>query len=418
MFPVSGSSGPRIFGYNGHYTFHDVHDGRPPAPATSLQAVAPPAVAPPAVASPSVTPPTVTPPPATDFNVRHAHYRRIPNSQRSLSPPPPPRKPLSFKTLKNVFCLPLHRGNADRSGDDADEHDEETEQHENARVAKPTADVSILSSEEQTRAPEGDRLPIFTRLRDWTEHERSRMDKGRKDDGEEDEEEDQTHVPERPASMPSLPAKISTPTAVTPEERTASEGHIPTVRQRTPTPLPKVLMRKPSPRERIEFLEVMQPPPQLQLLPIIPPKIPLDGDDANGVVQGGYQRTCLRRKSRGANAKGTLVARARSQHYHSHHHHHLRHKRSDRMHGKKQEAEESHHRHRCKKHYRQQQHRCQRRRSVAERIATTQRREVAWEPVVMPVPVTMHIPGGYPAEKGMWRVFEAPQQWHDVRVLT
>ncbi|KAF3923083.1 hypothetical protein ABW20_dc0106033 [Dactylellina cionopaga] len=108
----------------------------------------------------------------TNCNIRHAHYRRIPSSQRPFSPPPQ-KKPISFKVIKNVFCLPLHRKGSGERKDDSE--DGEAAVMEGKEEVVNFAD-STISSEEQTKAPEGDKLPIFTRLRDWTAHQRTARD--------------------------------------------------------------------------------------------------------------------------------------------------------------------------------------------------------------------------------------------------
>ncbi|KAF3921308.1 hypothetical protein ABW21_db0208318 [Orbilia brochopaga] len=299
MFPQPGTPDSRINSPNNHYTYHDSHDDEEKIPLLASQ---PPTTSPVAPAARAVP---------TDYKVRHAHYRHIPRSQRSLSPPRTPWKPPSFKGWKNACCLPLHCGKVEGSGD-ANGQAAEPEEQLNARTANPTLDVSILSSEEQTRAPEGDKLPIFTRLRDWTEHERTKImakvhNVEEKED--KDEKEEEMHLPPRPVSMPPSHAAMTPPA---PEVRSASEGDIPGIKQDwpTPTPPPKIPLRKASPREKIGFVEVAQPPPQLQPLPVVPPK------------------------------------------------------------------------------------------------------EVAWEPAMM-----MPMPGTYPTGKGTWRFFEAPQHWHDVRML-
>ncbi|KAJ6258473.1 hypothetical protein Dda_6515 [Drechslerella dactyloides] len=363
----------------------------------------------------------------TDFNVRHAHYRRIPSSQRSLSPPPRPRKPLS-KVFKGCFCLPLHlHWKTDKNADAqcGDEKIQQQKEQGKAETGEPTLDASILSSEEQTRAPEGDRLPIFMRLRDWTEHERAKVEKKIV----QEEEEEEMQMPPRSISMPP-PPRTYTPFPRPPlEGRSASEGHITRVIKATPP-------RKESPREKIGFVEVIQAPPQPRLLPVVPPKIPPDVDEtrtdrAHGSNLGirECRPACPRRKNKAVDTKSRL----KSQHYHHHHHHnHNRHHlhqrtskhyhkmRSEQRHARedgKEEADNGRQQRRlCRKHQ-QQQRQCQRRRSTAERIAAMHRREATWEPPMPTTMTTMAMPGAYPAEKGTWRVLEGPAQWLDVRMV-
>ncbi|EWC47225.1 3-isopropylmalate dehydratase [Drechslerella stenobrocha 248] len=256
--------------------------------------------------------------PTADFNVRHAHYRRIPNSQRSLSPPPGPRRPLSFKAFRSAFCLPLPDREASANGG------QQQQQQQQVDGATNLGD-STISSEEQTKAPEGDRLPIFTRLRDWTAQERMKaiaekvleVDKGSdKDTARRDTP--GTQMPQRWQGAPSysLDARRNGEAPVTP---------------------PKIPLRKPSPQDHTGGGHAVQAPPP------VPPKIPLDSH-AEAYTEGGGGRrdhACQRRRQKGKTAR--RMARTESQHrLHHHHRHHHRH----------------HHHHRehrpCKKHRRQE----------------------------------------------------------------
>ncbi|KAK6333880.1 hypothetical protein TWF730_004063 [Orbilia blumenaviensis] len=182
--------------------------------------------------SSSLPPPAAVTNPLQQQPERTTHSRyfhRVSSSQRSHSPPPSPdRKPICT-VIKNVLCFSLcGRKRPDSDDDDYEDDEGETE---DARIEAKLLDLeeSVISSEEQTKAPEGDRLPVFTRLRDWTEHQREEA--RRKRDGErewrrrqqqqeeeEEREERNDGMPPRPASMP-VPASNPIPPGFPRERR-------------------------------------------------------------------------------------------------------------------------------------------------------------------------------------------------------
>ncbi|KAK6509882.1 hypothetical protein TWF481_004609 [Arthrobotrys musiformis] len=88
----------------------------------------------------------------------------------SYSRPPPPENRVSICTaIKDAICL-IYCGKRKPS--------EEWEKTEGGGVERKVLNAySLISSEEQTRAPEGDKLPVFTRLKDWTEHQRKEAER-------------------------------------------------------------------------------------------------------------------------------------------------------------------------------------------------------------------------------------------------
>lgn len=202
-------------------------------------------------------------PPETDPNARRRHFRRIPSSQRSHSPPPD-RKPICT-VIKSVLCLPICRK---RKPDEAEE-----EEAEAVRLEAKLLDLedSIISSEEQTKAPEGDRLPIFTRLRDWTEHQKEEEEKRKERERKKKQEED--GVPTRSVSMP-VPA--NSPIADLPRERRRrSDGQLPKPRGNIWDS--RTVRRWDSP----VFEDVGVPPRKPVPPPQTPPKIPINSSTPN-----------------------------------------------------------------------------------------------------------------------------------------
>ncbi|EPS43812.1 hypothetical protein H072_2201 [Dactylellina haptotyla CBS 200.50] len=234
---------------------------------------------------------TANPPFASDYNIRHSHYRRVPSSQRSLSPPPPQKKQLSFKTIKNALCLPLCRNGSPKEDIVAEEP-----------LVNKYVEISTISSEEQTRAPDGDKLPVFTRLRDWTEYQReTRLDNNG----------DEKSLPPRSASLPA--PKTSPAFSLQSRARTASDGRLPKLQQEArsskpvawydvptfecsdavvrkscipptpPPPPPKIPLRKSVPRRHAKELKHHEATPTPlsastrlfnTMPPGVPPKIP------------------------------------------------------------------------------------------------------------------------------------------------
>ncbi|KAK6533896.1 hypothetical protein TWF281_005242 [Arthrobotrys megalospora] len=193
----------------------------------------------------------------TDPNARRRHFRRIPSSQRSHSPPPD-RKPICT-VIKSVLCLPIYRKRKPSEEQEAEEE----------RLEAKLLDLedSIISSEEQTKAPEGDKLPIFTRLRDWTEHQRAEEEERRKE-RERKKKEEENGVPTRSASMP-VPA--SSPIANIPKERRRrSDGQPPRPRGNVWDSRTVRMWDSPV------FEEVDVPPRKPVPPPQTPPKIPIN----------------------------------------------------------------------------------------------------------------------------------------------
>ncbi|TGJ71668.1 hypothetical protein EYR41_003617 [Orbilia oligospora] len=144
------------------------------------------------------------------------YFRRVTSSQRSHSPPPQDRKPIC-SVIKNVLCFPICGKKKTSSGEEKEDEKAEAERLE----AKLLELDSIISSEEQTKAPEGDKLPIFTRLRDWTEHQREEEEEAdkrtRKKKGE---DEKGGGLPLRSVSVPvPAPVSVNTPISDLPKER-------------------------------------------------------------------------------------------------------------------------------------------------------------------------------------------------------
>ncbi|KAF3913474.1 hypothetical protein AA313_de0205908 [Arthrobotrys entomopaga] len=259
-----------------------------------------------------------------DFNVRHSHYRRIPNSQRSISPPPQ-RGQYALKVVQSVLCLPICRkrqsvkkADGDITGEEDDDEDEDE-----ALISK-NLEASIISSEEQTRAPEGDRLPVFTRLKDWTEHERLvrwGIDAREEDEDDDDDDDGTTATARLPPRSTSMPMDKSRPlTADVPmRSRTASDGQLPRVKPQIarttewlsipkfehsnsesapsngvgpPRLPPKIPLRKSLPRNgspyptRSSNSTALKPPKGSQNIepPVPPPKIPFEKQDDTGGV--------------------------------------------------------------------------------------------------------------------------------------
>ncbi|KAK6531636.1 hypothetical protein TWF694_002815 [Orbilia ellipsospora] len=242
-----------------------------------------------------------------DFNVRHSHYRRIPNSQRSLSPPPQ-RRQYALKVVQSVLCLPICRKRQSIKKTDGNV----TEEEEESLIVK-NLEPSVISSEEQTRAPEGDRLPVFTRLKDWTEHEKmTRWNVDTCEDEDEDDDPVAARFPPRSASMPMEKIKPLTANVLA-RSRTVSDRHlskatpqvagttkwlnVPTFKYSNSTPSddivtprlsPKMPRRKSLPLNRSPFSSQSRTPlkssrESQNLAPSVPPpKFPIESQDDVG----------------------------------------------------------------------------------------------------------------------------------------
>ncbi|KAK6356663.1 hypothetical protein TWF718_001003 [Orbilia javanica] len=156
--------------------------------------------------------------------VRHRPYfRRGTSSQRSHSPPPPADRKQICTAIKNVLCFPIC--GKKRPGDD-----EGSSEGEEDRLRAKLLDLdSIISSEAQTKAPEGDKLPVFTRLRDWTEHQRDVAERRAKRTGGEGREE-RERGDGFPARSVSTPMPRTTPIIDLPDKRgrrRRSDGYLP-----------------------------------------------------------------------------------------------------------------------------------------------------------------------------------------------
>ncbi|KAF3158880.1 hypothetical protein TWF788_004467 [Orbilia oligospora] len=156
------------------------------------------------------------------------YFRRVTSSQRSHSPPPQDRKPIC-SVIKNVLCFPICGKKKPNSGEEKEDDKAEAERLE----AKLLELDSIISSEEQTKAPEGDKLPIFTRLRDWTAHQREEEEEEEEADKrtrkKEGKDEKGGGLPLRSVSVP-VPVPVDTPISDLPKERRRrrrSEGNLP-----------------------------------------------------------------------------------------------------------------------------------------------------------------------------------------------
>ncbi|KAF3311611.1 hypothetical protein TWF173_008235 [Orbilia oligospora] len=138
------------------------------------------------------------------------YFRRVTSSQRSHSPPPQDRKPIC-NVIKNVLCFPICGKKKNSSREEKEDEKAGAERLE----AKLLELDSIISSEEQTKAPEGDKLPIFTRLRDWTEHQR-----GEKEEADKRTRKKGGGLPLRSVSVPvPAPVSVDPPISDFPKER-------------------------------------------------------------------------------------------------------------------------------------------------------------------------------------------------------
>ncbi|RVD80347.1 uncharacterized protein DFL_008246 [Arthrobotrys flagrans] len=155
---------------------------------------------------------------SSPFSTVRPYFRRITSSQRSHSPPPLDRKPIRT-VIKNVLCFPL-RGKKKPSGGE--------EREEDGSEAKLPDLGSIISSEEQTKAPEGDKLPIFPRLRDWTEQQKEEAEKRATEKEEEKEKERKKREGQDglPTRSVSTPVRASTPISDLPKERRRGGGSL------------------------------------------------------------------------------------------------------------------------------------------------------------------------------------------------
>ncbi|KAK6517165.1 hypothetical protein TWF506_007039 [Arthrobotrys conoides] len=181
------------------------------------------------MSSPLADPPQQHHPQSDPTSRSRPYFRRVTSSQRSHSPPPPERKPICT-VIKSVLCFPLC-GKKKKPGDGEGEGGGEGGGGGKSEAERLEAKLheldSIISSEEQTKAPEGDKLPIFTRLRDWTEHQKEEADKREKRTGEgEGEGEGEDGLPTRSVSVPT---SMKTPISDLPKERRRrkSEGYLP-----------------------------------------------------------------------------------------------------------------------------------------------------------------------------------------------